>query len=104
MSRPASRLTSEYRCGASCWDLGKIFDEPAACTHTRENDKEGSGGSKQSNEHGNKQNNNANQVQKITVDQDSGDVTLWIEGSGVSIGSINTGNLANVSANQSADQ
>jgi hypothetical protein len=100
MSRPASRLTSEYRCCASCWDLGKIFDEPAACTHTRENQKEGSGGSKQSN----KQNNNANQVQKITVDQDSGDVTLWIEGSGVSIGSINTGNSANVSANQSADQ
>jgi len=51
-----------------------------------------------------KQNNQANQVQNITVDQKSGDVTLWIEGNGVSIGSINTGNSATVPASQSADQ
>jgi hypothetical protein len=38
------------------------------------------------------------------VDQDSGDVMLWIDGSAVSIGSINTGNTARVSASQSADQ
>jgi hypothetical protein len=51
-----------------------------------------------------KQPNKANQVQNTTVDQDSGDVTLWIEGDGVTIGSINTGNAANVTAIQPADQ
>jgi hypothetical protein len=51
-----------------------------------------------------KQSNKLNQVQDITVDQDSGDVMLWIDGSAVSIGSINTGNTASVSASQSADQ
>jgi hypothetical protein len=73
-----------------------------AC-HTRTNKKGGSGGSKQNNKP-NKQSNKANQAQNITVDQDSGDVTVWIEGDGVTIGSINTGNAANVTASQSADQ
>jgi hypothetical protein len=50
------------------------------------------------------QDNKANQVQNATVEQDSGDVTLWIDGSKVSIGPINTGNSANVSASQPADQ
>jgi hypothetical protein len=50
------------------------------------------------------QSNDLTQVQDITVDQDSGDVMLWIDGSAVSIGSINTGNTAKVSANQSAKQ
>jgi hypothetical protein len=53
---------------------------------------------------GSDQSNEATQVQDITVDQDSGDVMLWIDGSAVSIGSINTGNTARVSASQSAKQ
>jgi uncharacterized phosphosugar-binding protein len=58
------------------------------------------GGSKRSNQQSNK----LTQVQDITVDQDSGDVVLWIDGSAVSLGSINTGNTAFVSASQSAAQ
>jgi hypothetical protein len=50
------------------------------------------------------QSNKLTQVQKITVDQHSGDVSLWFDDSKVSIGSINTGNPARVSANQSAAQ
>jgi hypothetical protein len=86
--------------------------------HSRTNKKGGSGGSKQDNKpkpnqqnkpnkqnnKPNKQNNKANQAQKITVDQDSGDVTVWIEGDGVTIGSINTGNAANATASQPAKQ
>jgi hypothetical protein len=67
---------------------------------TRKDHKRGSGGSKRSNQQSNK----LNQVQKITVDQDSGDVKLWIDDSGISIGSINTDNSARVSASQSAAQ
>jgi hypothetical protein len=54
--------------------------------------------------HKRKQSNKLTQVQKITVDQDSGDVKLWIDDSVASIGSINTGNSARVSASQSAAQ
>jgi len=53
---------------------------------------------------GRDQSNNLNQVQDITVDQKSGNVDLWIDGSAVNIGNINTGNTASVSASQSADQ
>jgi hypothetical protein len=67
---------------------------------TRNNHKRGLGGSKRSNQQSNK----LTQAQDITVDQDSGDVILWIDGSAVSIGSINTGNSASISASQSADQ
>ena len=85
---------------------------------SRTNKKSASGGSKQSNkpkpnkqdeqneqkDQANKQNNKANQAQEVTVDQDSGDVTIWIEGNGVTIGSINTGNAANATASQPAKQ
>jgi hypothetical protein len=54
--------------------------------------------------YGSKQSNKLTQVQQITVDQDSGDVKLWFDKSKVSLGSINTGNSAKVSASQSADQ
>jgi hypothetical protein len=76
------------------------FDEPLGCTCIRTNNDGGSGGTNNTD----KQSNKADQVQDTTVDQDSGDVTLWIDDSEVSIGSINTGNSANVSASQSADQ
>jgi hypothetical protein len=56
---------------------------------TRTNHERRFGGSKLSNKLSNKR----TQVQQITVDQDSSDVKLWIDGSGVSIGSINTGQL-----------
>jgi hypothetical protein len=67
--------------------------QPAAAPHTRSNHKRGS-----------RQSNKLAQVQKITVDQDSGDVELEIDGSAGSIGKINTGNSASVSASQSAEQ
>jgi hypothetical protein len=54
--------------------------------------------------HGSKQSNKLAQVQNIKVDQDSGDVELNIDDSWVTIGNINTGNTADVSASQSADQ
>jgi hypothetical protein len=76
------------------------FDEPLACTCTRTNNEGGSGGSNNTDTQSNK----ADQAQDTTVDQDSGDVTIWVDDSEVSIGSINTGNSANVSASQSADQ
>jgi hypothetical protein len=107
-------------------------DELRLARHSRTNKKGGSGGSKQDNKpkpnkqnksnkqnykpnkqnnkpnkqnnKSDKQNNKANQAQKIMVDQDSGDVTVWIEGDGVTIGSINTGNAANATASQPAKQ
>ena len=65
--------------------------------------KKGSSGKKKGSA-GKKQSNNLNQDQDITVKQDSGDVILGIDDSNVSLGSINTGNTADVSASQSAAQ
>jgi hypothetical protein len=77
-------------------NTGNSATVPASQSADQANHKRGSGSSKQSN--------NLAQVQKITLNQDSGDVKLWIDDSGVSFGSINTGNLASVSASQSAKQ
>lgn len=54
--------------------------------------------------YGSKQSNTLTQVQQITVDQVSGEVKLWFDKSKVSLGGINTGNTAKVSASQSANQ
>jgi hypothetical protein len=50
------------------------------------------------------QSNNADQAQDIKVDQNSGDVQLFINNSWVTIGSISTGNMASICASQSANQ
>jgi hypothetical protein len=50
------------------------------------------------------QSNKLAQVQNIKVDQDSGDIKLYVDHSWVKIGVINTGNFAFVDADQSAKQ
>jgi len=50
------------------------------------------------------QSNKLTQVQKISVEQHSGDVKLWIDDSWVYLGTINTGNTALISADQTASQ
>jgi hypothetical protein len=50
------------------------------------------------------QSNKALQVQNIKVDQDSGDISLYIDHSWVKIGVLNTGNFAAVDADQEAKQ
>jgi hypothetical protein len=54
--------------------------------------------------YGSSQSNKLTQVQKISVNQHSGDVKLWIDDSWVHIGFINTGNAALISASQAASQ
>jgi hypothetical protein len=54
--------------------------------------------------YGSSQSNKLTQVQKISVNQHSGDVKLWIDDSWVHIGFINTGNTALISASQAASQ
>jgi sporulation protein YlmC with PRC-barrel domain/ribosomal protein L32 len=51
-----------------------------------------------------KQSNKLAQVQNIKVDQDSGDISLYVDHSWVKIGVINTGNFAAVEAEQEASQ
>src|SRR6478609_11929682 len=94
LSPPVSRLTSEHPC-LLLVVVQERSDLPLQRPF-RSNYAKRSGGTDQTN--------NLNQVQDITVDQHSGDVMLWIDGSAVSIGNINTGNVASVSASQSADQ